>query len=96
MAAIPKIYQLNLSPVLATLACCTSLCLLYKSMLVVVSIVYSQMRRSKETFVICFCHIQARIAQLEAYRLGTGEVPGSNPGKGENFSVKISNWIVRI
>ena len=26
----------------------------------------------------------------------TGEVPGSNPGKGENFSVKISNWIVRI
>ena len=40
--------------------------------------------------------IQARIAQLVAYRLGTGEVPGSNPGKGENFSVKISNWIVRI
>ena len=23
-------------------------------------------------------------------------VPGSNPGKGENLSVKISNWIVRI
>ena len=23
-------------------------------------------------------------------RLGTGEVPGSNPGKGENFSVKIN------
>ena len=40
--------------------------------------------------------IQARIAQLVAYRLGTGEVPGSNPGKGENFSVKISNWIVQI
>ena len=38
--------------------------------------------------------IQARIAQLVAHRLGTGEVPGSNPGKGENFSVKISNWIV--
>ena len=35
--------------------------------------------------------IQARIAQLVAYRLGTREVPGSNPGKGENFSVKISN-----
>ena len=35
--------------------------------------------------------IQARIAQLVAYRLGTGKVPGSNPGKGENFSVKISN-----
>ena len=40
--------------------------------------------------------IQARIAQLVAYRLGTVEVPGSNPSKGENFSVKISNWIVRI
>ena len=38
--------------------------------------------------------IQARIAQLVAYRHGTGEVPGSNPGKGENFSVKINNWIV--
>ena len=24
------------------------------------------------------------------YRLGTGEVLGSNPGKGENFSVKIT------
>ena len=35
--------------------------------------------------------IQARIAQLVAYRLGTGEVTGSNPGKGENFSLKISN-----
>ena len=35
--------------------------------------------------------IQARIAQLVAYRLATGEVPGSNPSKGENFSVKISN-----
>ena len=40
--------------------------------------------------------IQARIAQLVAYWLGTGEVPGSNPGKAENFSVKISNWIVQI
>ena len=40
--------------------------------------------------------IQARIAQLEAYWLGTKEVLGSNPGKGENFSVKISNWIVQI
>ena len=35
--------------------------------------------------------IQARIAQLVAYGLGTWEVPGSNPGKGENFSMKISN-----
>ena len=34
----------------------------------------------------------ARIAQMVAYRLGTGEVPGSKPGKGENFSVKIGNW----
>ena len=40
--------------------------------------------------------IQARIAQLVAYRLGTSEVPGSNPGKGENLSVKISNWNVWI
>ena len=40
--------------------------------------------------------IQARIAQLVAYQLGTREVPGSNPSKGENFSVKISHWIVRI
>ena len=31
--------------------------------------------------------IQARIAQLVAYRLGTGEVPGSNPGKGENLLI---------
>ena len=30
-------------------------------------------------------NIQARIAQLVAHRLGTWEVPGSNPGKGENF-----------
>ena len=29
--------------------------------------------------------IQGRIAQLVAYRLGTGEVLGSNPGKGDNF-----------
>ena len=33
---------------------------------------------------------------MVAYQLGTGEVPGSNPGKGENLSLKISNWIVRI
>ena len=38
-----------------------------------------------------FTEIQARIAQLVAYQLGTGEVPGSNPGKVENFQVKISN-----
>ena len=25
--------------------------------------------------------IQARMAQLVAYQLGTGEVPGSNPGQ---------------
>ena len=28
---------------------------------------------------------EARIAQLVAYQLGTGEVLGSNPGKGKNF-----------
>ena len=33
--------------------------------------------------------IKARIAQLVAYQLGTGEVPGSKPGKGKNFSMKI-------
>ena len=35
--------------------------------------------------------IQARIAQLVAFPLGTGEVPGSNASKGKNFSMKISN-----
>ena len=40
--------------------------------------------------------IQARIAQLVAYQLGTGEVRGSNPSKDDNFSVKISDWIVQI
>ena len=39
--------------------------------------------------------IQARIAQLVAYRPGTNKVPGSNPGKGENFSMKISNCIIQ-
>ena len=34
---------------------------------------------------------QDRIAQLVAYQLDTGEDPGSNPGKGENFSMKISD-----
>ena len=29
--------------------------------------------------------IQARIAQLVAYRLGSGEFLGSNPDKGDNF-----------
>ena len=32
--------------------------------------------------------IQAWIAQLVAHRLGTMEVVGSNPGKGEDFSKK--------
>ena len=36
------------------------------------------MRSSKNS--IC---IQARIVQLVVYRLGTGEVQGSNPGKGD-------------
>ena len=39
--------------------------------------------------LISFLLYQARIAQLVAYRLETGEVPGSNPGKGENFSMKL-------
>ena len=37
--------------------------------------------------------IQARIAQLVAYRLGTGEILGSNPGKGENFSMNIKRQV---
>ena len=44
-----------------------------------------------ENLVELLKRIQARIAQLVAYRLGTGEVPTSNPNKGENFSMKISN-----
>ena len=61
--------------------------------------IYALLARSKnDRYFNCYNAqaIQARIAQLVAYRLGTGEVPGSNPGKGENSSVKISNWIVRI
>ena len=38
-----------------------------------------------------FKQVQASIAQLVACRLGIGEVLGSNPGKGENFSMKICN-----
>ena len=41
-------------------------------------------------------NIQARIAQLVAYRLGTGEVPGSNSDKGDNFSVKITFELTKI
>ena len=55
----------------------------------------------KKLDVVCTIHklfdklkkiklIQARIAQLVAYWLGTREVPGSNPGKGESFSMKIN------
>ena len=35
--------------------------------------------------------ILARIAQLVAYQLGTREVPCSNLGKDDNFSMKLSN-----
>ena len=48
---------------------------------------------SAECKLYFWIYIQPRIAQLVAYWLGTGEVPGSNPGKGKNFSVKISNWL---
>ena len=50
------------------------------------------------TFVVDLTlqNIYARIAQLVPYQLGTGEVLGSNPGKGDNFSLKISNWFVQI
>ena len=35
--------------------------------------------------------IQAWIARVVAHRRGTREVQGSNPGKGEKFSMEISN-----
>ena len=38
--------------------------------------------------------IQAWIAQLVAYQLGTTEVVGSNPGKGKDFSKKIWIWML--
>ena len=38
-------------------------------------------------------YIQARIAQLVAYQIGTREVLGSNPGRGKNFPMKISNCL---
>ena len=53
----------------------------------VLSCVFSRVRSKIKFFLL----IQARIAQLVAFRLGTGEVPGSNPGKGKNLSMKISN-----
>ena len=40
--------------------------------------------------------IRAWIAQLVAHRLGTQEVRGSNAGKGEIFSMKISNCFIPI
>ena len=33
-------------------------------------------------------HVKAQKAQLVAYRLGTGEVPGSNPSKGKFIHLK--------
>ena len=41
--------------------------------------------------IIHMLYIQAWIAQLVADQLGTREVRGSKPGKGDNFSMKISN-----
>ena len=38
--------------------------------------------------------VDSWIAQLVAYRLGTGEVLGSNSGEGENFSVKIRSSMI--
>ena len=37
-----------------------------------------------------FTTLIARIAQLVANWLDTGEVPGSNPSKGKNFSMTIN------
>ena len=46
---------------------------------------------SEKNRIYIMNEIQARIAQMVAYWLGTRDVPGSNPGKGENFSMRISN-----
>ena len=40
--------------------------------------------------------LSSQDSSIGSNRLGTGEVLGSNPSKGESFSVKISNSIVRI
>ena len=62
-----------------------------KTHILIVSIAYG---KNNLPILLTFPNsIKARIAQLVAYRLGIGEVLGSNPGKGENFSMKISNWI---
>ena len=72
--------------------------LLYWTPLVVFTENSDQLALDLTSFLLnnYFRKIQDRIAELVAYRLGTGEVLGSNPGKGDNFSVKISNWIVPI
>ena len=46
--------------------------------------------KNAKNLTLCLL-IQARIAQLVAYQLGTGEVLGSNTGKSKNFSMKINN-----
>ena len=48
------------------------------------------------TFEILLRRIQVRIAQLVADWLGTREVPGSNPGKSENFSVKLVTGLFKF
>ena len=40
--------------------------------------------------------IQAWIAELVAHRLGTKEVVGSNPGKGEDYSDPNLNLIMSL
>ena len=56
---------------------------------------YYSMYLKPKLYTCQFSILQARITQLVAYQLATGEVPGLNPVKGKNFSAKISNWIVR-
>ena len=38
-----------------------------------------------------FISCPSQDSSVGSIQLGTGEVPGSNTGKGENFSMKISN-----
>ena len=78
-----------------TLIDCRSTSIFFLSLVLFLTDKFTEMKKL-QNIIEYVTLIQARIAQLVAYWLVTGEVPGSNPGDGENFSVKISNWIVRI
>ena len=63
-----------------------------------VNFIYSEIWYQEELIMLFGKYISypsqdSSIGSISAWYRGG---PGSNPGKGENFSVKISNWIVRI